>query len=161
MCWHYSKSTKNDKQTCSEIIILFICISIFHLLQTGLGNKYPTNLEGMILLQKRLVRGVTCSHYRVNTEPLLLVNRLLSIHDINLYVVGIFMYNYVTQKLPQIFETYSANLKSSKLFPTKYRCPWPKYSPSKWCLCAIQSTSHRENLSLVMQASPAEYNFLG
>ena len=60
----------------------------------------------MVLLQKRLVRVVTCSHYRAHTEPLMLANQLLSINDINVYVVGIFMYNYVTQKLPQIFENY-------------------------------------------------------
>ena len=70
------------------------------------GNTYPTNLGRMVLLQKRLVRVVTCSHYRAHTEPLMLANQLLSINDINVYVVGIFMYNYVTQKLPQIFENY-------------------------------------------------------
>ena len=70
------------------------------------GDTYPTNLGRMVLLQKRLVRGVTCSHYRAHTEPLMLANQLLSINDINVYVVGIFMYNYVTQKLPQIFENY-------------------------------------------------------
>ena len=36
----------------------------------------------------------------------MLANQLLAIDDINVYVVGIFMYNYVTQKLPQIFENY-------------------------------------------------------
>ena len=33
-------------------------------------------------------------------------HRLLSLQDINLYVIGIFMYKYVTQKLPRIFENY-------------------------------------------------------
>ena len=60
----------------------------------------------MVLLQKRLVRVVTCSQYRAHTEPLMLANQLLFINDINVYVVGIFMYNYVTRKLPQIFENY-------------------------------------------------------
>ena len=53
------------------------------------GNTYPTNLRRMVLLQKRLVRVVTCSHYRAHTEPLMLANQLLSINDINVYVVGI------------------------------------------------------------------------
>ena len=70
------------------------------------GNTYPSNLERMVLMQKRLVRVITCSHYRAHTEPLMLANRLLSLQDINLYIIGIFMYNYVTQKLPQIFENY-------------------------------------------------------
>ena len=53
------------------------------------GNTYSTNLEKVVLTQKRLVRIITCSHYRAHTEPLLLANRLLSIKDINQYVVGI------------------------------------------------------------------------
>ena len=55
------------------------------------GNTYPTDLERMVLLQKRLVRVVTCSHHRAHTEPFMLANQLLSIHDVNVYVVGIFM----------------------------------------------------------------------
>ena len=46
------------------------------------------------------------SYYRAHTEPLMLANRLLSLQDINLYVIGIFIYNYVTQTLPHIFENY-------------------------------------------------------
>ena len=36
----------------------------------------------------------------------MLANREPSIDDLNVYVVGIFMYNYVTQKLLHIFENY-------------------------------------------------------
>ena len=67
------------------------------------GDIYPTNLGRMVLLQKRLVRIVTCSHYRAHTEPLMLA-RLCD---------------------PEV----TSNLR--KLFPTKQRCPWSKYSPSK------------------------------
>ena len=31
---------------------------------------------------------------------------LLSLQDIHMYIIGIFVYNYVTQKLPHIFENY-------------------------------------------------------
>ena len=70
------------------------------------GNTYPSYLERMVLLQKRLVRVITCSHYRAHTEPLVLANILLSLQDMHLYITGIFMNNYVTQKLPHIFENY-------------------------------------------------------
>ena len=36
----------------------------------------------------------------------MLANRLLSLQDTNLYIIGIFMYSYVTQKLPHIFGNY-------------------------------------------------------
>ena len=104
MCWHSTKSTKKNKQKCSNIIISFLCISIFHLLQSGLGEYIPHKPGKNGFTAEKTV--VTCSHYRAHTEPLMLANQLLSINDINVYVVGIFMYNYVTQKLPQIFENY-------------------------------------------------------
>ena len=106
MCWYFPKSKKKAEQRCTYIIILFICISIFQYCNHVWGNTYPSNLERMVLMQKRLVRVITCSHYRAHTEPLMLANRLLSLQDINLYIIGIFMYNYVTQKLPHIFENY-------------------------------------------------------
>ena len=67
------------------------------------GNTYPSNLEKVVLIQKKLVRIITCSPYRAHTEPLLLANRLLSVKEINMYVNGIFMYNYVNENLPEIF----------------------------------------------------------
>ena len=70
------------------------------------GNTYPSNLERMVLMQIRLVRVITCSHYSTHTEPLMLANRLFTLQDINLYVIGISMYNYVTRKLTHIFENY-------------------------------------------------------
>ena len=85
------------------------------------GNTYPSNLERMVLMQIRLVRVITCSHYNTHTEPLMLANRLFTLQDINLYVIGISMYNYVTR-------TYS-HLR--KLFQTKQRCSRTKKSPSK------------------------------
>ena len=52
MCWYFPKSKKKAAQRRTYIIILFICISIFYLLQPCLGNTYPSNLERMVLMQK-------------------------------------------------------------------------------------------------------------
>ena len=56
------------------------------------GNTYPTNLNKMVVLQKKLIRIVTCSPYRAHSKPLLVANKVLSVHEINVYIVGIFMY---------------------------------------------------------------------
>ena len=55
-----------------------------------------------------VVLRVWCGSFLMAVAELMLMlaNQLLSVRGINLYVVGIFMYNYVTQKLPQIFENY-------------------------------------------------------
>ena len=64
---------------------------------------FIVNLERMVLMQKRLVRVITCPHYRAHTEPLMLANRLLSLQD-----------NYVTQK-QIIFMYHSADFRYEDL----------------------------------------------
>ena len=70
------------------------------------GNDYPTNLEKLVLVQKKLVRIITNSPFRAHSEPLLYANRLLTVTDINEYVVGMFMYQWVNENLPQIFKNF-------------------------------------------------------
>ena len=70
------------------------------------GNTYPTNLNKMILLQKKLIRIVTCSPYRAHSKPLLVANNVLSVNEINVYIVGIFMYNYGHDHLPNLFDGF-------------------------------------------------------
>ena len=70
------------------------------------GNNYPTNLGKLVLVQKKLVRIITNSPFRANSEPLLNANRLLTITDIYEYVVGMFMYQWVNENLHQIFKHF-------------------------------------------------------
>ena len=67
------------------------------------GNTYPTNLKKNIVLQKKLIRIVTCSLYRAHSKPLLVANNVLSVSEINVYMVGIFMYNYCNDNVPDVF----------------------------------------------------------
>ena len=48
----------------------------------------------------------TSSPYRAHTAPLLLADRLLSVSEINSYIVGIFMYNCINGILPSTFSDY-------------------------------------------------------
>ena len=59
-----------------------------------------------IVCRKKLVRIITSSPYRAHTVPLLLANSLLSVTEINSYMVGIFMYNYINGILPTTFSEY-------------------------------------------------------
>ena len=67
-------------------------------------NNYPANLEKLVLVQKKLVRIITNSPVRSHSEPLLYAKRLLTVTGINEYVVGMFMYQWVNENLPQIFK---------------------------------------------------------
>ena len=70
------------------------------------GNTYPTNLNKMIVLQKKLIRIVTCSPYRAHSKPLLVASNVLSVNEINVYIVGIFMYNLCHDHLPNLFDGF-------------------------------------------------------
>ena len=70
------------------------------------GNNYESTLEKIKIIQKRLVRTVTCSPYQAHTEPLFYANKLLNVCDINSYIIGIFMYQFVNGNLPDIFNGF-------------------------------------------------------
>ena len=70
------------------------------------GNNYAWTLENIKIIQKRLVRTITCSPYRAHTEPLFYANKLLNVCDINSYTIGIFMYQFVNGNLPDIFNGF-------------------------------------------------------
>ena len=67
------------------------------------GNTYPTNLKKYCIAEKKLV---TCSPYRAHSKPLLVANNVLPVSEINVYMVGIFMYNYCNDNVPDIFDGF-------------------------------------------------------
>ena len=64
------------------------------------GHNYTTSLEKLHLVQKKLVRIVTCSPFRAHTEPLIVANRILNVYDISAYVTGTLMYEYMCGDAP-------------------------------------------------------------
>ena len=72
------------------------------------GNNHPTNLEKLVLVQKKLVRIIRNSPFRVHSDPLFYANKLLTVTDINEYVVGMFIYQWVDnkKKITQIYKNF-------------------------------------------------------
>ena len=70
------------------------------------GQNYPSCLERISLIQKKLVRIITCSPFRAHTEPLYFANKILNVSDINDYTNGIFMYECLYGNIPDIFRNY-------------------------------------------------------
>ena len=70
------------------------------------GKNYPTTLDRLILLQKKLVRIITCSPFRAHTEPLFFANRILNLVDINDYIIGTFMYEYMHGNVTDIYNNF-------------------------------------------------------
>ena len=67
------------------------------------GNNYPTVINKLVLIQRKLVRIITCSPYRAHTESLMYANKMLSVSDINIYLTGTFMYQCIHKEAPEMF----------------------------------------------------------
>ena len=70
------------------------------------GNSYPSCLERLSLIQKKLRRIITCSPFRAHTEPLYFANKFFNVSAISDYIIGIFMYECLHGNIPGIFRNY-------------------------------------------------------
>ena len=102
------------------------------------GNNYPTTLEKIKIIQKRLIRIITCSPYRAHTEPLLYANKLLNVNDINLYMTGIFMYQFKNANLPSIFNRFFVKNRERHEYPIRiaddYYVPYGRLDVRKFSI---------------------------
>ena len=73
---------------------------------THWGQMTYTNLEKVVLVQKRLIRLITGSPYRAHTEPLFVTNIILTFKEINEFTIGVFMFKSQNGDLPEIFDNY-------------------------------------------------------
>ena len=70
------------------------------------GSTYQTNLNNVVLVQKKLIRIITCSPFRAHTEPLMMANRLMPLSNINMYMTCIFVYQCLNGCVPDIFKDF-------------------------------------------------------
>ena len=86
------------------------------------GNTYQTNLNNAVLVQKRLIRIITCSPFRAHTEPLMFANRLMSLSNINVYMTCIFVYQCLDGCTPDIFNDFYASNRNVHDHETRQAC---------------------------------------
>ena len=70
------------------------------------GKTYRSNLDGIITLQKRVIRILAGVHPLTHTEPIFSRLKILKFFDLVDYIIGIFMYKVYHRDVPKIFETY-------------------------------------------------------
>ena len=70
------------------------------------ANTYPSRLEGIHKVQKKIVRIITFSKYLQETRPIFLSLGLLTIYELNTYLLALFMYSYFSGNLPSVFTDY-------------------------------------------------------
>ena len=92
------------------------------------GSACPTNLEKLVLLQKRVIRIIAGAKYLDHTDPLFKKLGLLKLTEINTYAFCKFMYKWYHSKLPTAFTNsfmyvhdvhYHNTRQSRELYPTK------------------------------------------
>ena len=76
------------------------------------GGTYPTNLQKLVLLQKKAIRIITCSKYMASTQNLFTQYKLLRFPEIYKYLVGIFVYKFDNMQIPVIFSGFYAKARA-------------------------------------------------
>ena len=71
--------------------------------------------QKLYLVQKKLIRIITCSPYRAHTEPLRIAYRILDVTDINTYIFGIFMYDCMNENVPNSFQFFFRLIETSMI----------------------------------------------
>ena len=67
------------------------------------ASNYPTLLEKISILQKRIMRLISFSGYRAPSLPVFRKLKVLNIQQICSFQTGIFMYKYCAGMLPSVF----------------------------------------------------------
>ena len=89
------------------------------------------------MLQKKIVRIMTFAKFNEKSRPLFLSLKILSIYELNIYLIALFMYSYFDKNLPSYFNNYfklndairSHNTRTaSKIFIDYKRTNYGKFS---------------------------------
>ena len=84
------------------------------------GSSYKTNLQRIIILQKRVIRIVNKCNYDAHTDPILKNLKLLKFYDINLVQLGQFVFAFKNSILPRKFENIFIRNNQIHSYNTKH-----------------------------------------
>ena len=70
------------------------------------ASTYPYRLESTHKIQKKIVRIIAFSKYLPETRPIFLSLGLLTIYELNSYLLALFMFSYFSGNLPSAFSDY-------------------------------------------------------
>ena len=120
------------------------------------GNTYQTNLKSLILVQKKLVRIISCAPFKAHTEPLMFAMRLLSVNDINQCMTAIFMYHCLNCITPQVFKDFFKKNNTLHDHDTRQsndlHVPYARLNVRKFCF-KIHGASTRNNIPILIKQS--------
>ena len=83
------------------------------------GSTYVSNLQKLIVLQKKIIRMISGSGFRDHTDPLFKNLSLIKFVDLNKYMIGRFMFRYHVNDIPHIFEGYFSKISDIHDYGTR------------------------------------------
>ena len=83
------------------------------------GSTYVSNLQKLIILQKRIIRMIMGAKPRDHTEPMFLKLGLLKFVDINKYMIAVFMHRNHIAKTPDVFIDYFKKIQDVHHYATR------------------------------------------
>ena len=96
------------------------------------GHTYKTTLLPLFILQKKAIRIISFSHFNDHTDPIFLRLSLLKLNDIVYFQTALFMFDFHTYNLPEIFNGYFDQVNQRHNYNTRlatrstYTLPKPR-----------------------------------
>ena len=151
-----SKARKKLHKSSLLILYYSFAFSYFIFCNHVWGNTYQTNLKSLILVQKKLVRIISCAPFKAHTEPLMFAMRLLYVNDINQYMTAIFMYQCLNCITPQVFNDFFQKNNTLHDHDTRQsndlHVPYARLNVRKFCF-KIHGASTWNNIPILIKQS--------
>ena len=84
-------------------IMVYLYLTYCSLIWT---SNYPTRLESIPTIQKKLVRIMTFSSYQEKSKPLFQSLKILDRYELNKYLIALFMYSHFSNNWPKYLNKY-------------------------------------------------------
>ena len=83
------------------------------------GNTHQTLLDKLLLLQKKALRIICRLAPLSHSDPLFHKYNVLKVHDLYLFHLGQFMFDYNNNALPRVFDSMFSKNESFHNYPTR------------------------------------------
>jgi len=106
-----------------RILHTLYCTLVLPYLNYGIliwGNTCKTYLDKLIKLQKWAIRTVSNSHYRSHSRPLFVKYNVLTVDDMYLLELGVFMFRFFKNELPAVFNDYFTKRNDIHNYQTRH-----------------------------------------
>ena len=93
------------------------------------SNSYPTTLQPIFKLQKKIVRIITFSKFDEHSSPLFRQLQIIKLADLVIYNVAVFMFKFHNKLLPSIFDSLFTQINKVHRYHTRNAAKESYYLP--------------------------------